>query len=288
MTETPWTAPKAANKLTQIVKAYCAVHGGDRFPVDVERLAKEAAFIFGWEDPIAEVRAANIAGFEGSLSPNDDKSKWLLLYNNALPSPGRIRFTQAHELGHYILHRLTSSGELRCSEDDMLEWDEKNIEAQADQFASYLLMPLDDYRAQLPSKVDLDAFDHCSDRYGVSLTAAILKWLEYTDDNAVLVRSSDGFINWAKPSARALKAGAFIRTRNKVVAVPPGSLAANEDVRHERQGAEILANVWFRHAAPDMTLREMKVTSEKYGSIWSLLCLPRMADVWEPRAEPAQ
>lgn len=288
MTETTWTAPKAANKLTQIVKAYCAVHAGDRFPVDVERLAREAASIFGWKDPITEIRAANIAGFEGSLSPNEDRSKWLLLYNNALPSPGRIRFTQAHELGHYILHRLTSRGEITCSEDDMLEWDQKHIEAQADQFASYLLMPLDDYREQIPSRVDLDVFDHCSVRYGVSLTAVILKWLEYTDDNAVLIRSSDGFINWARPSAGALKAGAFFRTRNQVVAVPSGSLAANDDIRHERQGVEIPASVWFRHAAPGLALQEMKVTSEQYGSIWTLLCMPRTADFWERRPEPMQ
>lgn len=286
MTETAWTAPRAANKLNRIVETFCAAHGGARFPVDVVRLAKEAASIFGWSDPITDVRAADIAEFEGCLSPNEDRTKWLLLYNNHLPSPGRIRFTQAHELGHYILHRL-ARGEIRCSEDDMLEWDQKNIEAQADQFASYLLMPLNDYREQVTSTVDLEILGHCADRYGVSLSAAVLKWLEYTDDSALLVRSSDGFINWARPSQRALKAGAFIRTRDRVVPVPAGSLTANDDVRHERRGAELPANVWFQHANAALALREMKITSDQYGSIWTLLCLPRMVEVWEPRPEPA-
>lgn len=66
----------------------------------------------------------------------------------------------------------------------MLNWskDDKDIEGQADLFASYLLMPLDDYRKQVTGTVDLDLLGHCADRYGVSLTAAILKWLQYTEE----------------------------------------------------------------------------------------------------------
>jgi Zn-dependent peptidase ImmA (M78 family) len=39
----------------------------------------------------------------------------------------------------------------------MLNWskDDKDIEGQADLFASYLLMPLDDYRKQVTTTVDL-------------------------------------------------------------------------------------------------------------------------------------
>ncbi|WP_241974754.1 ImmA/IrrE family metallo-endopeptidase [Paraburkholderia sp. BL17N1] len=85
--------------------------------------------------------------------------------------------TQAHELGHYILHRQLRES-LQCSDADMLKWskDDKDIEAQADLFASYLLMPLDDYRRQVTSTVDLDLLGRRANRYGMSLTAAILKW----------------------------------------------------------------------------------------------------------------
>lgn len=53
------------------------------------------------------------------------------------------------------------------SDDDMHNWtqDDKDIEGQADLFASYLLMPLDDYRIQVStSAVDLDVLAHCADR----------------------------------------------------------------------------------------------------------------------------
>lgn len=278
-----WAPQRAANRLVKLAAVFSAAHGVDRFPVEVRPLALEAARIFGWSDPITQVQAANIKGFEGALFPGDGRKEWLLLYNEAVSSPGRVRFTQAHELGHYILHREIRES-FQCSNADMLNWskDEKDIEGQADLFASYLLMPLDDYRRQVTATVDLDLLGHCADRYGVSLTAAILKWLQYTDEKAVLVMSNDGFINWAWSSEPAAKAGAFFRTRNNVIPVPDGSLASNSDIRHDRAGTQISASIWFPHADIGMPLREMKILAEQYGTVLSLLHLPRSAEVWPP------
>ena len=282
MTEV-WTPQRAANRLAKLAEVFSAAHDVDRFPVDVPSLALETARIFGWTDPITQVQAANIKGFDGALFPGDGRKEWLLLYNETVSSPGRVRFTQAHELGHYILHRLLRDS-FQCSDADMLNWsqDDKDIEGQADLFASYLLMPLDDYRKQVTTAVDLDVLGHCADRYGVSLTAAILKWLQYTDEKAVLVISNDGFINWAWSSEPAAKAGAFFRTRKSVIPVPDGALAANAEITHDRTGTEIPASIWFPHASADTPLREMKVYAEQYGVVVSLLHLPRSADVWPP------
>ena len=282
MTEV-WTPQRAANRLAKLAEMFSAAHGVDRFPVDVPSLAMETARIFGWSDPISQVRAANIKGFDGALFPGDGRKEWLLLYNESMSSPGRVRFTQAHELGHYILHRQVR-GSFQCSDADMLNWskDDKDIEVQADLFASYLLMPLDDYRKQVTATVDLDLLGHCADRYGVSLTAAILKWLQYTDEKAVLVMSNDGFINWAWSSEPAAKAGAFFRTRNSVIPVPDSALAANAVITHDRTGTQIPASVWFPHASADTPLREMKVYAEQHGVVVSLLHLPRSAEVWPP------
>jgi hypothetical protein len=265
---------------------FSAAHGIDRFPVEVTPVALETARIFGWPDPITQVQAANIKGFEGALFPGNARKEWLLLYNEEVSSPGRIRFTQAHELGHYILHRRVRES-FQCSDADMLNWsqDDKDIEGQADLFASYLLMPLDDYRKQITGTADLDLLGHCADRYGVSLTAAILKWLQYTDEKAVLVMSKDGFIDWAWSSDPAAKAGAFFRTRNKVIPIPQGSLASNAGIKRDRLGTQVPASVWFPHASSDTPLREMKIYAEQYSSVLSLLHLPRLADVWPPWKE---
>lgn len=281
-----WTPQRAANRLVKLAEVFSAAHGVGRFPVDVPSLALEAARIFGWSDPISHVQAANIKGFDGALFPGDGRKEWLLLYNEAVSSTGRVRFTQAHELGHYILHRQVRES-FQCSDADMLNWSENDmgLERQADLFASYLLMPLDDYRNQVTADVDLDLLGHCADRYGVSLTAAILKWLQYTDEKAVLVMSNDGFINWAWSSEPAAKAGAFFRTRNNVIPVPAGALASNDDIKHDRLGAQVPASIWFPHASADTPLREMKLQAEQFGVVLSLLYLPRSADVWPPWAE---
>jgi IrrE N-terminal-like domain len=282
-----WTPQKAANRLSKIMEVVGGVHGG-RFPVDVPMLAKEAASIFGWSDPITEVTAVDIKSFDGALFPDDERKKWMLLYNSAMASPGRIRFTQAHELGHYILHRQERSA-FQCSGDDMLEWEEKTIEAQADLFASFLLMPLDDFRAQVTTTVDLDLLGHCAERYGVSLTAAVLKWLNYTEENAVLILSRDGFMQWAFPSRQAKRAGVFFATRKQTVEVPVGSIAVAPGVKHERRGIELPAKIWFPHAEAGTSLREMKISSDQYDYVLSLLILPRSAIVWrrdEDRFKP--
>lgn len=277
--------PRAANRLNNLAEEFSKIHGTNRFPVNVEELALEAASIFRWADPISRIEATDINNFQGALIPVRDKREWLLLYNNAMPSAGRIRFTQAHELGHYILHRQQQDS-FMCTESDIFIPSESSsdIEKQADQFASYLLMPIDDYRNQIEDDVTLDVLSHCAKRYGVSLTAAILKWLEYTDEKAVLVVSTDGYVNWACSSSPARSSGAFFRTRiGRPILVPEKALASNTMVKHSRAGQNVDARVWFPHAEPGTSLREMKLQTDYSDQIITLLHLPRYVDVWEPR-----
>ncbi len=270
-----------ANRLSTLLNLSL---GNERFPVRVEELAKNYATQFGHDDPIAHVIGDNLPGFEGALygTENEGRQEWALIYNSTVRVPGRIRFTMAHELGHYILHRRTSRV-FECSQDDMLRWesDEKRIEAEADVFASYLLMPIDDFRGRIGHDlVDMDVLDDCARHYGVSLTAAVLKWLEFTPQRAVLVVSTGGYILWARSSKSALNSGAFFRTRGRVVPIPEGSLAACDDiVTPERQGIELAAHNWFPREPKDMTLREMKIVSDRYERTMSLLILPKA----EPR-----
>lgn len=266
-----------ANRLSTLLNLSL---GNERFPVKVEELAIGYAAQFGHEDPIIHVIGDDLPGFEGALygAENGERHEWALIYNSSVRVPGRIRFTMAHELGHYILHRRISKV-FECSQDDMLRWEsvEKRIEAEADVFASYLLMPIDDFRGRIGHDlVDLDVLDDCAKRYGVSLTAAVLKWLEFTPQRAVLVVSTGGHILWARSSPSALNSGAFFRTRGRVVPLPAGSLAACDDiVTPERQGIELAAHKWFSKEPKDMTLREMKIVSDRYEQTMSLLILPR-------------
>lgn len=283
----PKTPIAEANRLSMLLNT-CL--GAERFPVNVEQLAKDYAKQFGHDDPITNVIGADLPGFEGALygTEKGGRREWALLYNSAINIAGRIRFTMAHELGHYILHRKGRNS-FECSEEDMLRWEseEKRIEAEADVFASYLLMPIDDFRKQIGTEtVDLEILDHCAKRYGVSLTAAVLKWLEFTTQRAVLVVSREGYILWARSSEPAWKSGVFFRTRTTPVPIPHGSLAASDehDVP-ERQGIELAARTWFPHEPNDMSLREMKIVSDRYEQTMSLLILPTAEPRWAQVSE---
>ena len=272
--------PKAANLLHKASEMHRQFNGGDRFPIDIDLMAKGAAELFQWKDPITSIEAVSIPNFEGMLAVNDDKTKWMIAYNNTLSSKGRIRFTKAHELGHYMLHK-DQQQKFFCSKKDMLKWEGgQDIEAEADKFASHLLMPLDDFRQQMDGEVNIDSLGHCADRYGVSLTAAILKWLSYTDEKAVLVVSKDGFMDWASSSNAAKKAGAYYKTRSQVIEIPEGSLCSNQSVKEERLGIQVAAKRWFPHADSDADLTEMKIFSDQYDCTMSLLILPKYVECW--------
>jgi hypothetical protein len=271
---------KEANRLTHILDTFHQVHGAPRFPVDVKSVALECGGLLGFGDPITKVVSADIKGFEGGLFKTAE-NEWTLLYNSALHSAGRIRFTQAHELGHYLLHR-SARQQFECTSDDMLEWpeDERNIEAEADKFASYFLMPINDFRSQVTATVDLEVLGACSDRYGVSVTAAILKWLSFTEEKAVLILSRDGFMDWAWSSSAAFESGAFFAARKRTLAIPAGSLAADERFRRDLSGTFLPIRAWFQHADIGLSVREMKLSAEQYGYTLTLLMLPRIANCW--------
>lgn len=281
---TPFTPQTAAYKLTHWLDAAASV-GMRRFPVDVEALALQVGGELRWKDPIFKVEAASIEGFEGGLFRLDERG-WALLYNKQITSPGRIRFTQAHELGHYLVHRLEQD-EFACSQQDVVNWQAgaKAKEVQADQFASELLMPMKQFRTLMADKVDLGALSDAASLFGVSLTAAALRWIRGTEESAVLVVSRDDFIDWSVPSDRAFKNGAYIKTKGLAVALPEGSIAADNTVSSNRAGGNVPLRVWFPHAHPDAVAREMKLRCDNFDYTLTLLHISRGEKVWKPAEE---
>ena len=219
--------------------------GQNRFPVDVPALALDYSRQC-FADPVTMVKGGALPGFEGGLFRNrKGKAAWSIVYNDALSVRGRINFVLAHEFGHYLRHRHELD-EFMCSQRDMIEWDREDAarETDANQFASYLLMPIDDFRRQLAGeKITVDILGHCAERYGVSLTAAILKWLEFTEERAVLVIARDRFILWSRSSAPALRSGAYFRTRNVVCPVPEMT-AASGRYGNSFEPADRSASAW--------------------------------------------
>lgn len=247
----PTTPQGWAIRLTQILSLHQAAHGLPRFPVDVAALAQDFSRQVFPEAPISMVGGLNLSkGVEGMLMPRPDSSgEWGIIYNESIRSAGRRNFTLAHELGHYLLHRQDHPGGLQCTNRNMADWDgaRNRIEAEANTFASYLLMPLDDFRAQIKGRaIDIDVMTELADRYAVSLTAAILKWMTITDKRAMIVVGKEGFIDWAWSSQPLLRSGIFYAARQTVIELPARSLAARDvDADTGRHGERHEPGVWL-------------------------------------------
>ncbi len=179
---------------------------GMNFPVKPEQIALEYSQQRFKGDPITAVTAQTIEGFEGALLKSPQHSRWYILYTPRPTLPGRESFTIAHELGHYLQHRK-SADRFECGQEDVLDEDGyryRQREKEVNTFASYLLMPMNDFREQINGqRISLDLLGHCADRYRVSFIAAALKWLAFTQDIAMLVVARDGFALWSKSSSRA-------------------------------------------------------------------------------------
>ena len=262
-----------ANRISSMLNT---VLGADRFPVKVDELALEYSRQCFADSPIDTVRGEDLDGFDGLLKANKARSKWLVLYNSATPSEGRKRFTIAHEFGHYILHRHQQDL-FECGDDDIETGDnnERDIEAEADLFASTLLMPLDDFRRQVDGQpISFDLLGHCADRYGVSLTAAALRWTEIAPKRAILVASRDDHMLWAKSNKAALRSGAYFATRKNTIELPHDALAHSYnafDMCDNRTGR---AQSWFSREPASMPITEMTRVAGQYDYTLTLLLLP--------------
>ncbi len=276
-----------ANRISSMLKL---VLGAERFPVRVDEVAMEVSRQCFADSPVDKVLGEDLDGLEGMLAANKARSKWLIVYNSAIRSEGRKRFTIAHEFGHYILHRHQQD-QFQCGDGDIEAGDrpERDIETEADQFASTLLMPLDDFRNQVAGQpVSFALLDHCAKRYGVSLTAAALRWTEIAERRAVLVASRDDHLLWSKSNQAAFKSGAYFATRKQTIELPRDALAHSGrllDATAQTQSTR--AQAWFPREPASMPLTEMTLVAGGYDYALTLLLMPE-AEWQRPRHEDGE
>mgnify|MGYP003633180796 FL=1 len=80
------------------------------------------------------------------------------IFLNTFKSAERSRFDAAHEIGHLVLHKHSGTHG-------------RDVEREADKFASSLLIPRDDFISQLPKIRSLDQLVAKKSRWGVSVAA---------------------------------------------------------------------------------------------------------------------
>jgi Zn-dependent peptidase ImmA (M78 family) len=121
--------------------------GGD-VPVDVIKAAK----LYEIEVSVTEMKKAVNATPSGILLQTD--KNWVILLN-ADDSLNRQRFTIAHELGHFLIHKGKQFvDEFSAGETFYRDGSETILEKEANYFAVCLLMPADEVEKVWPECKD--------------------------------------------------------------------------------------------------------------------------------------
>ena len=259
---------KIANDIIKLLDIVCA---DNRYPVNVKEIALGYSKDRFPEHFIKDIKGDNLPNFEGALygQRKDEKSRWVIFYNNQILEQ-RINFTLAHEFGHYMLHR-DEKNSFECLPDDINRiTDEAEREAEANSFASQLLMPPHDFREQIKkNEFSFDLVNHITNRYNVSLTAAILQWVKLTNNRAVMVVSKDEYIVWSYSSTSAYKDSLFVKTSGvRPVSIPEASYAFQRKITvgNNKADVKLPKGVWFKE-----NVREFTIFSNQYDLTISLL-----------------
>lgn len=122
-------------------------------------------------------------------------------------SPGRSRFSIAHELGHFHIPAHRNRPAAPCRDEDMdarANTDPgRSYEWEANDFAAELLMPRTLFRRDAagrdPTFQDIAELASPG-MYHVSMTAAALRYVETTRERCALVCAKEGVIQWVAKS----------------------------------------------------------------------------------------
>ena len=190
----------------------------DKFPIDIKKLALE---ISKYEiDPIVDIKKINVKDFHAGLYKLKRKKGWAILYSSSLDKQ-RLNFSLTHEVGHYFLHRKQSlEFECKITDVEFLNPEYKQQEIEADSFVSSLLIPDSSFLNFIRGKtVSKEFFITCCEKYDVSLTAVLLKWIRLTFLNAVLLVVRENFVLWGRSSTSSYSNGLFVKSNSKLDSV---------------------------------------------------------------------
>jgi hypothetical protein len=162
---TRYTDPRAHDLRAE----YLATFGGAEIPVPVESIAEDWLGL--------RIEEADLGDCSGILIP----SERLIRVNASEAMSGdtptrRIRFTIAHELGHWICHaRGLDDAPTYCRSQDLAEHADRALEREANVFGAELLMPEAAVREAWATFQDAQGL---AVRFGVSALAA--QWRLYS------------------------------------------------------------------------------------------------------------
>ena len=172
------------------------------------RLAREVLWECGMDEPSKidpfvivgrrgiQVIYARLDGASARIFRDGDRA--IIRVSDQIVQIGRLRFTIAHEVAHFLLgHQIPSERPLDA---DAVALFSVHQEREADVFASEFLMPAEWVAPLCTGPTSLDAVHSIAKIFRVSIVASAVRYVELTPAPCAVVYSEQGRVVWAKRS----------------------------------------------------------------------------------------
>lgn len=219
---------KEANQLTALWRQF----GPGTYPIDMRLVVNELINpSLGGEK--LELVYAPFDSFDG-LMKRVSEGVYAAIVNDRIKYSGRKNFTAAHEVFHFLGHREKVE-EFHCTRQNINDFDREEMEVEANEFASQLLLPPDLIRKPACGAFNYETVKELADTLGASVSAVAYKWLALCPKALRLgfFISRDGFVSQGYSSPGAYSSGLYFKSgmelpqRSPTVAVQSGKTPGN-------------------------------------------------------------
>ncbi|HOJ12458.1 MAG TPA: ImmA/IrrE family metallo-endopeptidase [Clostridiales bacterium] len=206
---------------------------------------------------------------DGALYRRGDKT--LIAINSQIKYEERKNFSGAHEIGHFIIESHNAES-YSCSKSDMEIYGsiKKVVEAEANRFAAALLMPdVFVVKAIKGETFSFDAIQRITETFKVSLSAAALRFVEFTDEKCAVVFSQNGEINWSQSS----KSFRYSLRRGKLLDITYAYDAFHGNDPLSEKFEKVYPHAWIADAdvPNDLNVQEFSCYFKNINSVLSLV-----------------
>jgi Zn-dependent peptidase ImmA (M78 family) len=218
------------------------------------------------------IRDGGLTNSEGHLLANENGG--VIRVSDKITSPGRRRFTIAHEIGHRVLH---GAGNYVDSLKDLRTWTEGSQETEANWFANELLMPEKMFAPLLTKQPpSLQFIDYLAKTFGTSALATALRFVTLTKEPCALVVSEDNCISWKKRSPSF----EFSLRSAKLHEYTSAAEIWSDQLSDTKRMVDTPAGAWIKRMSPEGkdTIKEDSRLMGSYNQVISLLWVDECLD----------
>ena len=217
---------KAANKILHLWQNF----GPNQNIVDLDHVVTEIINRSSGLDYLS-TSIIPLPKIDGAMVRSEsDPNSYTAFASKEIRNNGRKRFTLAHEIGHFVLHRKKQH-EFKCTRGMMEDFRSGNIETEANLFAAQLLLPPNRVRDFSLRPWNLETLCDIAETFDVSLQAAGLRMVQLSSRPIAFVVSTSDMVEWGISSPSLFKKGCYFKAMDDV---PAESTAFGSDFSTER------------------------------------------------------